>query len=236
MRENEHLPSTTEKIPLWRVPGIALKVALSHDYNKISPELYEAYVERFSRRSEQAKRLSALLSKYMSPVSSDSVKREVLDIAAGTGKISRALEEQGYNVTATDMSEKALEALQQRSPFIATKQANMNDGLPFADNVFDAATSVWANRYIKGTDSFLKDVARVLKPGGVFIWPIYPAERFIWKMKRGIRQHTTSKSLKREALSAGFNEATIVKSASLESTGRARIPFHSRSRYLVLKK
>lgn len=112
MRERENSEKPREKLPLWRVPSTVLKVALSHDYNKISPELYEAYVERFSRRSEIAKQLSRLLSKYVHPRSPDGSKREVLDIAAGTGKISRALDEQGYDVTATDMSNKALEYLQ----------------------------------------------------------------------------------------------------------------------------
>lgn len=112
----------------------------------------------------------------------------------------------------------------------------MNKGLPFEYNSFDAATSVWANRYVTDSDAFLREVARVLRPGGVFIWPIHRTERSLWKRKNGVRQHTTAKSLGKDALVAGFKTMTIVKSSSLENDGRVRIPYHSRPRYLILTK
>ena len=111
----------------------------------------------------------------------------------------------------------------------------MNEKLPFEDESFEGVTSVWANRFIKDTDAFLSDVHRILKPGGVFVWPIFPTEQPIWKWKNGMAQHTSTKSLRSDALRIGFSEVQI-EHVSLGEARARKFPLHTIPHYLLARK
>ncbi|MEK7570978.1 MAG: class I SAM-dependent methyltransferase [Patescibacteria group bacterium] len=187
------------------------------------------------KREALATEVATVVESYIPHVRGDEADYHVLDIAAGTGIVSQALAGEGFNVTATDVSTKALGALRQQSPTIATEQADMNQGLPFADSSFDGATSVWANRFIADTPFFLEEVHRVLKEGGVFIWPIFPTEIPFWKKEQGLRQPTRPGKLSELAQEAGFSGIKTVRRADIDDTA-GKLPFHSRANYLILTK
>jgi len=193
-----------------------LHVILKDKYD--DPAVYENYVDKRGHRSNLAKSLVELIKREKPSIPGDTPLR-ALDIAAGTGIISQELQNAGYSVTAIDHDEKMLDFLRKKSPFIEAKQADMNQELPFEDNSYDVITSVFGNRYIKDTDAFLKEIHRVLKPGGVFVWPIFPNERPFWKMRNGIRQHTRSNFLVKDAQEAGFDEVEVVKMSLQEARG-----------------
>ena len=166
--------SESKKASLWDRIKTAKQVAVSSNYDlDVDPQAYEAYVTSTGRRIEHARVLADLMERYV-PITSGEEQACILDIAAGTGIISRSLAEKGYSVTATDVSQNALHYLNEQSSGIETVHADMNEKLPFEDESFEGVTSVWANRFIKDTDAFLSDVHRILKPGGVFVWPIFP--------------------------------------------------------------
>ena len=68
----------------------------------------------------------------------------------------------------------------------------MNQSWPFPEKSFDAVTIVWGNRYIVDPRHFANEVSRVLKPGGVIVWPIFWLEIPFWWLfalkSRGISQ------------------------------------------------
>jgi SAM-dependent methyltransferase len=90
---------------------------------------------------------------------------EVLDAGAGQGTMAARLERLGYQVTGTDVSEAAVEALRARlSGPVA--EASINH-LPFDDESFDGAVVGEVLEHIEDDRGALAELARVLRPGGV---------------------------------------------------------------------
>jgi demethylmenaquinone methyltransferase/2-methoxy-6-polyprenyl-1,4-benzoquinol methylase len=89
----------------------------------------------------------------------------ILDLAAGTGTSSVPFDRAGAFVVATDFSLGMLRVGKRRQPnlsFVA------GDGmhLPFADAAFDAATISFGLRNIHDRLAGLREMARVVRPGG----------------------------------------------------------------------
>jgi len=85
----------------------------------------------------------------------------VLDVAAGTGSISRLLEARGYRVMAIDLSQEMLT----RHPGRHRVRA-VADRLPFREGTFDAVTFGYLLRYVEDPVATLREMSRVLRPGG----------------------------------------------------------------------
>jgi len=85
----------------------------------------------------------------------------VLDVAAGTGSITRLLQAQGHRVTAVDLSEEMLWS--HPGPGRVQARAEM---LPFAAASFDALTFGYLLRYVENPVACLAELTRVVRPGG----------------------------------------------------------------------
>ncbi len=98
----------------------------------------------------------------------------VLDLACGSGAISRELVRPGRTVVGLDTSaaELALAAERGPGPWLRADA----HALPFADGSVDAVTSSMGLVVIRPLGEVLSEVARVLKPGGVLA-AIAPAVR-----------------------------------------------------------
>jgi demethylmenaquinone methyltransferase/2-methoxy-6-polyprenyl-1,4-benzoquinol methylase len=86
----------------------------------------------------------------------------VLDVAAGTGSISRLLEGRGHRVVAVDLSD---EMLTQHPGRLRVKA--VADHLPFPEKTFDAVTFGYLLRYVEDPVVTLRETSRVLRPGGL---------------------------------------------------------------------
>ena len=96
----------------------------------------------------------------------------VLDVAAGTGLVARELAaRRRVDVVALDASEAMLRA-GLRANEMAGLQAQIRpvhgraETLPFADGAFDAVTFTYLLRYVDDPAETLRELARVLRPGG----------------------------------------------------------------------
>jgi demethylmenaquinone methyltransferase/2-methoxy-6-polyprenyl-1,4-benzoquinol methylase len=95
-----------------------------------------------------------------------------LDLCCGTGDLAFALAAQGAEVTGLDFSEPMLNVARQRTTHHAprTKAPNFIQGdalaLPFAEATFDVVTIGYGLRNLADCDAGLREMARVLKPGG----------------------------------------------------------------------
>lgn len=94
--------------------------------------------------------------------------KDVLDIGAGTGRISMKLLKAGANVTALDLSPEMLSVLNSKSQEVKTVEGDMED-LPFEDESFDMVFSSMAMVHLKKIDTFLDEAYRVLKDDGIFV-------------------------------------------------------------------
>jgi demethylmenaquinone methyltransferase/2-methoxy-6-polyprenyl-1,4-benzoquinol methylase len=99
---------------------------------------------------------------------------QLLDVCCGTAKLTMKLAEAtglGGRVTGLDFSENMIEIGKQNiasHPYreiISLIQGNAM-ALPFEDEQFDAVTVAWGLRNVPDIDTALKEMIRVLKPGG----------------------------------------------------------------------
>ncbi|MGW5350467.1 class I SAM-dependent methyltransferase [Streptomyces sp. NPDC004031] len=90
---------------------------------------------------------------------------DVLDLAAGTGKLTREALALGHRVTAVEPDEGMLGALRERLPR-ATALSGSAERIPLADGSVDAVVVGQAIHWFD-QERALPEIARVLRPGGV---------------------------------------------------------------------
>ena len=98
--------------------------------------------------------------------------KTVLDVGAGTGKLTRALAARGLEVIAVDPSPKMLEQLSANLPGAVVHLGTAED-IPLADSSVDAIVAAQAWHWVD-QERALPSVARVLKPGGwlALVWNV----------------------------------------------------------------
>ena len=91
----------------------------------------------------------------------------VLELATGTGSVAAELVALGNLVHGLDLSPAMLRRAKVRLPgHVAAADANH---LPIADRRCDAVLAIWLLHLVADSDPILAEVARVLRPDGVFI-------------------------------------------------------------------
>ncbi|MDW7774520.1 MAG: class I SAM-dependent methyltransferase [Desulfobulbaceae bacterium] len=90
-------------------------------------------------------------------------KSRILDVAAGTGEVTRLLQQQGHEVVSLDQSREMLRQAAEKGAVAAIGRA---EKLPFADNSFDALTFTYLLRYVEDPLPCMQELARVVRPGG----------------------------------------------------------------------
>lgn len=98
----------------------------------------------------------------------------VLDLACGSGPMSRELTADGRTVIGMDTSQRELTLAQERGPGPWVRGDALK--LPFADGSVDAVTSAIGLAVVTPMSDVLAEIARVLRPGGVLA-AIAPALR-----------------------------------------------------------
>jgi demethylmenaquinone methyltransferase/2-methoxy-6-polyprenyl-1,4-benzoquinol methylase len=118
----------------------------------------------------------------------------VLDVAAGTGLVTREIiRRYGCRVVAVDQSEEMLRRMRdkQQQDWRLAGSAEVIGGeaerLPFEDAHFDAVTVGYLFRYVEDTAATIRELARVVKPGGTiasleFHVPARRPARWLWRL------------------------------------------------------
>jgi demethylmenaquinone methyltransferase / 2-methoxy-6-polyprenyl-1,4-benzoquinol methylase len=91
-----------------------------------------------------------------------------LDVATGTGDLAVELARRvgpGGDVIGSDFSEEMLEVARRKAPELRFEWGNALD-LPYDDGRFDAATVGFGARNFSDLDRGLREMARVVRPGG----------------------------------------------------------------------
>ncbi len=97
------------------------------------------------------------------------LRGSVLDVGAGEGQVARVAAEAGLRVTAVDPAWRQASVGQERAGNVAWLQGSAMS-LSFADATFDAAVACLVFEHIADLDAAISEVARVLKPGGRFLF------------------------------------------------------------------
>jgi SAM-dependent methyltransferase len=127
-------------------------------YNWADPDVYETFIGRWSEH---------LASPFLTRANIAPGSR-VLDVACGTGVLSKALAEAGAHVIGVDASEGYLEGARRRRshPNIAYEHGDVRH-MRFDTNFFDAAVSTLALDVIPEIEQVVAEMMRVTRPGGV---------------------------------------------------------------------
>ena len=92
--------------------------------------------------------------------------KKVLDVGAGTGRLSLPLANRGASVIALDVSPKMLEVIKRKNAKIQTIVGDA-ESFPFADGSFDIVTAAFLIVHLKDPTRFFDEAYRVLKDGGI---------------------------------------------------------------------
>jgi ubiquinone/menaquinone biosynthesis C-methylase UbiE len=108
----------------------------------------------------------------------------VLELGAGTGKLTAELVALGHDVHATDPDAKMLARLREHLPDVRTSVASAED-IPAPDASYDVVVAAQAFHWFDH-DRALPEIARVLKPGGriAVVWN-QRDERIPWVRRLG---------------------------------------------------
>jgi ubiquinone/menaquinone biosynthesis C-methylase UbiE len=108
----------------------------------------------------------------------------VLELGAGTGKLTRVMARLGHDVHATDPDPVMLQILEREVPGVRTAEASAED-IPLGDASVDAVIAAQAFHWFD-LDSALPEIARVLRPGGhvCLVWN-YRNEKIPWVRRLG---------------------------------------------------
>jgi demethylmenaquinone methyltransferase/2-methoxy-6-polyprenyl-1,4-benzoquinol methylase len=90
----------------------------------------------------------------------------VLDVATGTGLVARLLLRAGHPVTGIDQSAEMIAVAQARFDGSVQLVRASAETLPFADASFDHLTFTYLLRYVDEPGEVLRELARVVRPGG----------------------------------------------------------------------
>lgn len=111
--------------------------------------------------------------------------KKLLDIGCGTGYVAALYASGGAKVTAVDIAQQSVELTKKRLAWKGleadVRQANA-EALPFDDNSFDVVTSYGVLHHTPDTLQALREVHRVLRPGGVVHLMFYHKNSFAYRV------------------------------------------------------
>jgi demethylmenaquinone methyltransferase/2-methoxy-6-polyprenyl-1,4-benzoquinol methylase len=106
----------------------------------------------------------------------------VLDVATGTGLVARELvRAHGCSVVGLDQSAEMLAEARRRADGRIELVEGAADALPFADGEFDALTFTYLLRYVDDPAATLRELARVVRPGGAMAGLEFGVPRKGWR-------------------------------------------------------
>ena len=106
----------------------------------------------------------------------------VLDVGCGTGVVAITAARSGANVRAVDLTPELLERARENSRIAEVEiewgEADVEE-LPFKDGEFDVVLSQFAHMFAPRPDVAIREMMRVLRPGGTIAFSTWPPELLV---------------------------------------------------------
>jgi len=145
---------------------------------------FDREAAKWSKQYRSGGHMADRIERFLSAIGSRcSTPGRILDMGCGTGEIARALAQQGWQVTACDISAGMIETARQQAGEPAPEWLVLEPGrsLPFPDESFEVIVSSSVLEYIADLPSHLAEIVRVLRPGGWYVATVpdmrHPARR-----------------------------------------------------------
>lgn len=189
----------------------------------------DLFAARYAGRNEQARfrdcfnysraHLDRHLNRYL-PAEGNGAR--LLDVGCGTGPHLVDLRARGYDAAGVDASEEMLAHARSLNPGADLRQADI-DALPFPDASFDYVLCVEVLRYLPDPMPCIREMARVLRPGGTALVTASPllslngyplinrlaAAVPVGRLTRLRQFFTTTGRLRRQFRAAGFEPVDV---------------------------
>src|SRR5438128_6278156 len=111
--------------------------------------------------------------------------QRVLDVACGTGVVAITAARIGANVIGLDLTPELLERARENSG-VAEVDVDWREGdveaLPFQDGAFDVVLSQFGHMFAPRPEVAIREMLRVLKPGGTIAFSTWPPELLIGRL------------------------------------------------------
>lgn len=138
-------------------------------------DLFDSKAQGWGKKYAAGGQLAARLRRFEEVIGPATPRgARALDFGCGSGELAAHLAQAGLVVTGVDISRSMLDAARRSFEDAATwtELPTTWTRLPFDDRHFDAAVSSSALEYVPEVDLVLREVARVLKPGGLFAFTV----------------------------------------------------------------
>jgi demethylmenaquinone methyltransferase / 2-methoxy-6-polyprenyl-1,4-benzoquinol methylase len=171
------IPASTEISGQHRGDAVPLPAAASTpgstERNRFAQDLFAPLPQRYDRLAEilsfgQNGRWRRAMISRVAPGDGQAV----LDVASGTAGVALQMASRtGASVVGVDLTEQMLRQGQRNVAGSAVRDrirlvAGRAEQLPFGDATFDALTFTYLLRYVLDPEATLRELARVVKPGG----------------------------------------------------------------------
>ncbi|MFZ4714916.1 MAG: class I SAM-dependent methyltransferase [Bacteriovoracaceae bacterium] len=107
--------------------------------------------------------------------------KKVLDLGCGSGILTSRLISWGAKAEGLELSPQMVEIGKKVYPEITFTVGNA-ESIPFEDKIFDVVGSSLVMHYMKDLEKPFKEVSRILKPGGHFVFSIHHPMNEVLKM------------------------------------------------------
>ncbi len=140
-----------------------------------------------------------------------------LEVGCGSARLSAILAHVGYEMWCLDASRSALEVASSRfasNGLTATFVCGDACDLPFGDGAFDVVLSSGLLEHFRDPTPIVKEMARVLRPSGVFYSDIVPAKfstlRALDLLKRSVPNDFFERSFNRDEIASLLRDAGLL--------------------------
>jgi 2-polyprenyl-6-hydroxyphenyl methylase / 3-demethylubiquinone-9 3-methyltransferase len=156
--------------------------------SEVNNAIYETYGNKWYTADDDPIALLRAESRAKLPWVLEQVQRywkkeevTLLDVGCGGGFLSNALALQGLQVSGVDLSEESLKVAQAHDETGLVKYFTADAyQLPFSDACFDVVTAMDFLEHVDRPQEVIKECARVLKPGGLFIFHTFNRNWLAW--------------------------------------------------------
>jgi SAM-dependent methyltransferase len=114
--------------------------------------------------------------------------KAVLEVGCGMGTHAAMIAQAGARLTAIDITERAVESTRRRFELFGLsgriRRGDAED-LPFEDDTFDMVWSWGVIHHSRSTERCLREITRVLRPGGRVVFMVYYRPSFVYYLHCG---------------------------------------------------
>src|SRR5690606_22673357 len=162
------------------------------------------YYDQFAKRYDQGR--SVGYHKLIDDQAAELVRRKgegkrVLEVGCGTGLVLERIADFASEAVGIDLSPGMLEHARARG--LQVQEADCTK-LPFDDASFDVACSFKVLAHVPDFDAALREMVRVVRPGGHIVIDVYNRASLRFAIKRAFGPRKTSDAFKEDAIGTRF--------------------------------